>query len=199
MTGEQDDDDFALFRRAMGGVQPLRRKGQSVTRATGNETGRAKQDRAQVPEATQARAHLSRHSLGSGSTGQHHLRHDRPVAPSDPDSLDPLQGYRRPGQQRRTTRQLRDRRFQAQAEIDLHGLTREEALAGLARFMVNCQQRGLTHVLIIHGKGHHSIGGEGVLRGVVAAWLRQQHTVLASRPAGHGDGGSGATRVIIKA
>ena len=43
-----------------------------------------------------------------------------------------------------------------EAQIDLHGLTREEAWIRLGAFISECSSRRLKKVLIVHGKGNHS-------------------------------------------
>ena len=53
--------------------------------------------------------------------------------------------------------------------LSLPGKAREKVLA----FLRDTRQRGERCVLVIHGKGAHSAGGTGVLRGEIAAWLSQ--------------------------
>ena len=61
--------------------------------------------------------------------------------------------------------------------------------------------RGLEVVLFIHGKGLRS-GSEGdVLRQALRRWLRRpplRNDVLAYAPAPANEGGSGATRVLVR-
>ena len=45
------------------------------------------------------------------------------------------------------------RRFEIQRQIDLHGLTVDEAFSTLAEFFLKCQQDGIKTVLVITG-GH---------------------------------------------
>jgi len=54
-------------------------------------------------------------------------------------------------------------------------------------------------VLVIHGKGMNSRGGEAVLRRLARHWLTQRPDVLAYCNAPPGDGGSGAALVLLKA
>jgi len=58
---------------------------------------------------------------------------------------------------------LRHGRATPEAEIDLHGMTGDAAVAGLVRFLRQERSRGRTIICVIHGKGLHSSGGVGVL------------------------------------
>jgi DNA-nicking Smr family endonuclease len=68
-------------------------------------------------------------------------------------------------------RQVRRGGIRVDFELDLHGLTKDEALENLERFVVGAYNRGQKGVLVITGKGNNS-PGEPVLRTAVAAWLR---------------------------
>ena len=85
-----------------------------------------------------------------------------------------------------------------EAQIDLHGLTREEAWSRLGAFISECSSRRLKKVLIVHGKGKHS-EEEPVLKNLVRSFIEQDKRLGASGHPGGIDGGSGATWVIIRA
>ena len=85
-----------------------------------------------------------------------------------------------------------------EAQIDLHGLTREEAWSRLGAFISECSLRRLKKVLIVHGKGNHS-EEEPVLKNLVRSFIEQDKRLGASGHPGGADGGSGATWVIIRA
>lgn len=81
------------------------------------------------------------------------------------------------------------------AELDLHGATREEALRIVAGFLHEERVRGSAYVRVVVGKGTHSHGGESVLAPAVKSWL-----------VGHGyaytfaklaEGGEGALEVRV--
>jgi DNA-nicking Smr family endonuclease len=99
--------------------------------------------------------------------------------------------------QKQVIRELRRGRG-IDAELDLHGLTVPEARRLLAQFLVEGKERGLRRVLIVHGKGARSEGGEGVLKGSVASWLAQWDDVLAFHEAPPARGGSGAVVVLLR-
>ncbi|HEX9023816.1 MAG TPA: Smr/MutS family protein [Geobacteraceae bacterium] len=84
-------------------------------------------------------------------------------------------------------------------ELDLHGLTREEALANLARFISGAYNRGQKAVLVITGKGNNS-PEEPVLQGAVSGWLRDRGKGMVAEfaPAPRQMGGSGAFVVFLK-
>lgn len=84
-----------------------------------------------------------------------------------------------------------------EASIDLHGLTRDDAWARLEAFFADCRRRGLSKVLIIHGKGTHS-ENDPVLKGVVRLFLERNPHAGESGHSTHGEGGSGSTWVILK-
>lgn len=106
--------------------------------------------------------------------------------------------YVRPGITRQTLRRLRHGDWVAQAELDLHGLTRLEAKRELADFLFECKRRGARCVRIIHGKGLGSKNREPVLKLHVRHWLMQRDEVLAYVQARPADGGGGAVMVLLK-
>jgi DNA-nicking Smr family endonuclease len=68
-------------------------------------------------------------------------------------------------------------------------------------FLRDKRARGERCVLVIHGRGTHSPGGTGILRGEVAAWLSQgaaSEHVSAFATAADGDGGQGAVYVMLR-
>ncbi len=85
-----------------------------------------------------------------------------------------------------------------EAQIDLHGLSQKEALRELEYFILRSLANEKRKVLIIHGKGKHSQDEQGVLKPLVAEYLKQCEYVRASGPAKIKDGGAGATWAILK-
>ncbi len=98
-----------------------------------------------------------------------------------------------------TLRKLRRGHWVIQAQLDLHGLRRDEARSALGEFVRQASRRGLRCVRIIHGKGLGSVNREPVLKGWVRNWLPQKQEVLAFCQARAADGGSGALVVLLKA
>lgn len=81
------------------------------------------------------------------------------------------------------------------AEIDLHGYTREEARSAVSNFIREEQASGSRHVRIIVGKGTHSHDGESVLGPVVKGILvRGGYEYTYAKRA---EGGEGALIVTL--
>ncbi len=97
-----------------------------------------------------------------------------------------------------TLRKLRCGHWVIQDELDLHGLTANEARGLLAGFLGYCLRSGLRCIRIIHGKGLRSRNREPVLKRKVASWLMQRDEILAFCQARRADGGSGAVVVLLK-
>lgn len=130
----------------------------------------------------------------------------RPAAapPAIPDSLsdfaaeDIPEKFLRNGLSRMTLRKLRRGHWPVQGSLDLHGNSTDAARRMLQEFLHDAAQRSLRCVLVIHGKGMNSPGGEAVLRKLARHWLTQRPDVLAWCDAPPGDGGSGAALVLLK-
>lgn len=93
---------------------------------------------------------------------------------------------------------LRRGHWSLQGEIDLHGLTVDEAHDALADFLVDARDQGHRCVRVIHGKGLTSPGREPILKGKVRKWLSHWDEVLAYSEAPRHAGGSGAVIVLLK-
>lgn len=107
--------------------------------------------------------------------------------------------FLRPGLPRRLLSDLRKGRWVIQAELDLHGLYRDEAREELAHFLAGCLLKGYRCVRIIHGKGLSSPGGESVLKALSRNWLARRDEILAFCQAKPHDGGEGALLALLKA
>jgi DNA-nicking Smr family endonuclease len=105
--------------------------------------------------------------------------------------------YRRTGIGVEVVRKLRRGVWAIQAQLDLHGLRREEAREQLNRFVHDAKRAGLRCVRVIHGKGNGSPGREPVLKRKVQTWLVQKKEVIAFTQARASDGGNGALLVLL--
>lgn len=104
----------------------------------------------------------------------------------------------RPGVPTAAMRKLRRGGWVIRAELDLHGLTGDEARVALAGFLNRCMAEDRRCVRIIHGKGHGSKNRLPVLKNKVRHWLMQREDVLAFCQARTVDGGAGAVIVLLK-
>ena len=106
--------------------------------------------------------------------------------------------FRRPGVGPEVVRRLRRGDWVIQAQIDLHGLRRDEAREQLATFLREAVKQGLRCVRVVHGKGNGSPGREPVLKAKVKTWLVQKNEVIAFTQARASDGGNGALVVLLR-
>lgn len=95
-------------------------------------------------------------------------------------------------------KKLRKGYWVIQAQLDLHGMRRDEARDSLGEFLRQCQRKGFRCVRIIHGKGLGSVNREPVLKSKVRNWLIQKEEVIAFSQATAADGGSGALLVLLQ-
>ena len=107
--------------------------------------------------------------------------------------------FLRPGLPREILRKLRRTHWVIQSELDLHGLTGEQAALETAAFLAGARRRGLRCVRIIHGKGLRSPGREPVLKRRVRKLLARRDEVLAFVEPRDTHGGSGAVVVLLEA
>jgi DNA-nicking Smr family endonuclease len=105
--------------------------------------------------------------------------------------------YRRAGVGSDVVTRLRRGEWAIQAQIDLHGLRREEARDQLAAFVRDATRRGQRCLRVVHGKGLGSPGREPVLKGKVQRWLAQSADVIAFAQASGPQGGAGALIVLL--
>ncbi len=120
---------------------------------------------------------------------------------SDFDRMAPVKSedyleFARSGVQDKTLRKMQRGQYPPEATLDLHRKTIEEARELLGAFLLQCQKRGLRHVLIIHGKGRDSHAP--ILKNKLNNWLRQTEQILAFCTAMPKNGGSGALYVLLR-
>jgi DNA-nicking Smr family endonuclease len=95
-------------------------------------------------------------------------------------------------------RKLRRGQWVIQGQIDLHGMTRDQAREEVARFLQSATKEGKRCVRIVHGKGLGSKNRTSVLKIKVRHWLMQTEAVLAFTQARGADGGAGAVIVLLR-
>ncbi|HUS24153.1 MAG TPA: Smr/MutS family protein [Candidatus Binatia bacterium] len=168
----KDDDDSALFRDAMRGVRPLAH----------DRLGPARPPPSARPLQKEADERAVLEEMMTGP----------PI-----DSGDEL-SWKSEGVQDAALRKLKRGAIHVDDELDLHGLTADEARLEVARFVVAAQDRGLRCVRVIHGKGLRSKGPGPVLKQRLDGWLRRSREVLAYCSARREDGGTGAVYVLLR-
>lgn len=163
-------DDAALFRAAVGTVQPL-----------------PEQNRI-APRPAQRKPLLHRAAPPA----------EIPDTLSDSAPENTPDEYLGNGLSRMTLRKLRRGAWPVQDSLDLHGNNSGAARKLMQEFLHQAMQRKLRCVLVIHGKGLNSRGGEAVLRKLARHWLTQHPHVLGFCDAPPDGGGSGAALVLLK-
>ncbi|WMW79518.1 Smr/MutS family protein [Undibacterium cyanobacteriorum] len=106
--------------------------------------------------------------------------------------------YTRPGVGIDVAKKLRQGEWTIQAQLDLHGMRRDQARDNLGEFIRRCVRNGYRCVRVIHGKGLGSVNKEPVLKNKVRNWLIQKEEVIAFSQATAADGGAGALIVLLR-
>lgn len=96
------------------------------------------------------------------------------------------------------TRKKQLTRMEPQDSLDLHGWTGKEAIRELENFLKRSKRKGLHKVIVVHGKGLHSPGGNSVLRPLVKQYLEKSPLVRDYGRAKSHSGGGGATWILIR-
>jgi DNA-nicking Smr family endonuclease len=173
-----DEDERALFRKAMQGVRRLR---------TEPRYGGA-------PVRRRPRAHFAR--LDRAAVLQESMAsRNSPLEPVE-ESGDALL-FRRAAVNESVFRRLRSAQYRVDGEIDLHGLTAASVEPALRHFLSEALHHRARVVRVIHGKGLRSGHRGPVLKLVVSDYLRRVGAVLAFASAREVDGGSGAILVLL--
>jgi DNA-nicking Smr family endonuclease len=191
-TRESEREDELAFHRMMSGVTPLQEKSGRVPVADEGRVKAAKIKPADLrakakEEAKEALDHL-------------HRLVDDAVRFEVTDDGKRVEG-RRQDVPPSIVRELRRGLVPIDGRLDLHGFGAAVAHERLIEFLRTMRLQGERCVLVIHGKGEHSPGGAGVLRGEIAAWLSQgraREHVAAFATAHDADGGEGAVYVSLR-
>lgn len=185
-----EEDDAELFLRAMDDVT---RPGRRTSHARPALQARQPDQEEAGHSAREDRAEIDRTDQEAFSRAIGQLRLDVTFSDQTPDDeeLKPLGANR--------LRQLKRGVVAVDRQLDLHGLTREEALEALPRFLESAAAHGEKAVLVITGKGNNS-PAEPVLQQAVAGWLRDagKRLVAEFAPAPREMGGSGAFVVFLR-
>ena len=118
-----------------------------------------------------------------------------------PTSLPKLSHGAQTGLDKSNARKLKKGQHAIEGQLDLHGMTQEQAHVALNYFIEVSYGAGKRCVLVITGKGFKLGGSVGVLRVAVPRWLNEEpnrNRVLAFTYAIPKDGGEGALYVMLK-
>lgn len=171
------DDESSLFRTSIGDTRPLPDNGKTVFPP-------------HLPWPVPRQNRTDANPLAVDGLNDH--------IPQELAGTDEEFFFLRPGVAPLTMKRLRRGHWAIQAELDLHGMTSDEARSCLIGFLDECKQLGLRCVRVIHGKGLSSRNREPVLKLKTASWLMQRPEILAFCQARPMDGGSGAVIVLLK-
>jgi DNA-nicking Smr family endonuclease len=183
------EDDHLNLHRMLSGVTPLDSKAKRIPRS-----------QSAVPSSNIGERHASAKREEEDAAAHAQLRALVEGGRFEVDDDGRRVEGRRTGVPHEVLRKLRHGMFPIDARLDLHGLRAEEARDALERFLGAKRSKGERCVLVVHGKGEHSPGRQGILRGEMAAWLSQAHAsihVAAFATAGEEDGGEGAMYVLL--
>lgn len=172
---DDEDDDAALFREAIGPVKRL----PDAAAPPGKPRPR--------PAARMA----ERDEVDARSEFQRGLDDLALLEAGD------VLSYRRDSVPPRLLQRLRKGQFSAQDELDLHGATALQAEALLRQFLLEAHAHDHGCVRITHGKGGRNERDIPVLKNLVDRLLRQRADVLAFHSAPQAQGGTGAVLVLL--
>ncbi len=172
---QRDDDDARAFREAVRGTRPLRHPVRISERP--RPAPRARFRRADQAAVLEESLRLS-------------------AAELDVESGEEL-SFRRAGVQDTVLRKLRRGHYRVEAELDLHGLSVDEAREALRLFLADAVARHRRCVRIVHGKGRGSGPRGPVLKKAVNLILRKTAPVVAFCSARQIDGGTGAIYALL--
>lgn len=105
--------------------------------------------------------------------------------------------FLRPGLNKQVLRKLRRGNYRIDDELDLHGLTQQQAEKQIPGFIDHAVHDQLKCIRIIHGKGLRSNNSGPVLKTLCNHLLRRHPAVIAFVTAKPADGGSGALCVLL--
>jgi DNA-nicking Smr family endonuclease len=172
---DDEEDDGALFREAVGRVKPLLESPLPPRK----------------PQPRPAARMAERDEKEARSEFQRGLDDLSALAAGDTLS------YRRDALPAPVFQRLKRGRFSAQDELDLHGATMAQAESMLRTFIAEAHAHEFGCVRIIHGKGRRDDDGMPILKNLVDRVLRQRADILAFHSAPAAQGGTGAVLVLL--
>ena len=180
ISDDLDEQEFALFAKAMDDVAPVSKRGREIH--TPAETKIPLHPSGKTPAQIMQEIIDGRIEFAIQHTGEYMEGFVQGVSP---EVLDKLRG----GQ------------LSPEGHVDLHGLNALQAYTELTRFIKNAYQRNMRTVTVITGRGINSPDGIAVIRNLIQEWLTHdpfKRVVLAFCSAQPRDGGAGALYVLLR-
>ncbi len=174
------EDDDQLFRRATEGVSP----------AAWRSSAAASTPR--IPPSLKDEVAEDRRLMEAAVNGDLALE-----VPDHPEYIEGWVGV----SGRRFLPGLRNGLYSIQEQIDLHGLSREQAREAVEEFVNRCSRFRSCCVKVIHGRGINSPNDKAILKESLQKWLstrRMSRHVVAYASAPLKDGGVGAIYLLLK-
>lgn len=174
------DDDSSLFLTEVGDVRPIK-----FDRA---EVGKPPPDQRQIAHRRQ-QAGLGPAILGPDGWSDQYV--------SEVGAEETL-SWIAAGLQGSQLRRLKKGQMAIQGDIDLHGLSIEQARQQLQGFLLAASRQSLRCVRVVHGKASGSASGRALLKSHINSWLRQHPGVLGFHSCLARHGGAGAVYVLLR-
>jgi len=190
ITSIMSEEDKSLFLEAMQGVEPL----DTVEKRPMYNSHNISQTQKEVIKQVKRKAKANQLGLNSHEIQQL----DRSYVVKQVTAFENVLFHRK-GLRLQELSKLKKGEFAAQATLDLHGYTQDEAELQIIAFVNDCYQSKYRYIRIIHGKGYNSEDNFPILKNLVNQLLRQKEQVLAFTSTPQKDGGTGAVNVFLKA
>jgi DNA-nicking Smr family endonuclease len=175
----EQEDDMALFRKQMQGVQKM-----DTANIAKIEKSNSKKPSAQILAKRAA-------AIGPMETDQAELSDTQAML--NPVGSQATLSYRIATLQHKVFEDLKAGNLRWFEAVDLHGCTIEEARQAVLQIIQIAKDENQNVLKIVHGKGP-----DAILKSYVNSWLRQHRDVLAFVSAPEKQGGTGAVLVLLK-
>lgn len=172
------EDEFELFRREVGDVQPLRQPNRVELRSAVEDTPGQLYRRKVAESDLYDRNRLS-------------TEFAEPLEPED------ILSFKRDGVQNGVFRKLKKGDYSIDATLDLHRMTVEQARNEVWNFVQDCVRFDVRTALVSHGKGKRS-ENYPVIKSFLAKWLPTIPEIMAFHSARNFHGGTGSVYVLLK-
>lgn len=172
-------EDADLLARELAGVKPL-----------------ATESRVPPPRRRLDRETARRRQAAATETPERDAGMAGTLADIQPVAADARLEFHRSGLQLRQWQKLRKGQIPWQLAVDLHGVTRAQALSAVDRLIRTAQEEQANCIRVVHGKGPDR--DSLTIKAELNHWLRRHDQVLAFCSALPGDGGAGALYVLLR-